>query len=90
MLGFNHVEFEKNNAVVLNTNKMLKTHGNHNKKTITCLQGKIWVTQEGDLQDHVLSAGDKMITSKNGVVLIQALDNASIQVETSEPKPLLH
>ena len=75
---------------MLNANKILKTNGNRNRKTITCLQGQVWVTQEGDLADHVLSAGDEMITRKDGVVLIQALGNASIKVGPSHRKPLLH
>lgn len=90
MTGLNHAELEKNTAVMLNANKILKTQGKSDRKTITCLQGKIWVTQEGDLADHVLSAGDEMITRKGGVVLIQALGNASIKVEPSRRKPLLH
>jgi len=90
MSELNHVELEKNTALMLNANKILKTHVRHNRKTITCLQGKVWVTQEGDLTDHVLSAGDEMITRKDGMVLIQALGNAAIKVEPSYKKPLLH
>jgi quercetin dioxygenase-like cupin family protein len=90
MSELNYAEMKKNTAVTMNANKILKTHINRNRKTITCLQGKIWVTQEGDLADHVLSAGDEMVTRKDGVVLIQAMGNAAIKIEPSYKKPLLH
>jgi hypothetical protein len=89
MFRLNHTEQEKIAPMVLNANKILKTYGDHHRKVITCLQGKVWVTQEGDLEDHVLSPGDEMTTYKDGVVLIQALGNASVKVEPPA-KPLLH
>ncbi len=40
---------------------------------ISCLDGCLWVTQEGDTDDHLLRKGEEFITDRKGKVLIQSV-----------------
>jgi hypothetical protein len=42
-------------------------------RTIRCLSGAAWVTQEGDGQDHVLDPGEELHIDHSGIVVIQGL-----------------
>jgi len=39
---------------------------------IRCLSGTLWVTQEGDTRDLLLSAGEVFVIETTGVVVVQA------------------
>jgi hypothetical protein len=52
-------------------------------RVIICLQGRVWITQERDLQDYVLAAGEFFVVTQPGAVLVQALQAARIQVTPS-------
>ena len=41
-------------------------------------QGTLWVTQEGDPQDYVLSKGESFIANHHGSVVVEALTDASL------------
>lgn len=40
---------------------------------LTCGEGQLWLTREGDARDHVLSAGDSVSLVSAGHVVVQAL-----------------
>jgi hypothetical protein len=42
-------------------------------------QGTLWVTQEGDPQDYVLSKGESFILNRRGSVVVEALTDASLR-----------
>ncbi|HXE72929.1 MAG TPA: DUF2917 domain-containing protein [Candidatus Nitrosotenuis sp.] len=50
------------------------------KVQITCRQGLTWVTQEGDAQDYLLRPGLSFSTAHPGQVVVQALEEARIDV----------
>jgi hypothetical protein len=52
--------------------------GKQRQQTLLCLQGSIWVTQEGDLRDYVLEEGDAFLISLPGLVLVRALKPARV------------
>ena len=47
--------------------------GKRRQQTLFCLQGSMWVTQEGDIRDYVLEAGDAFLVMLPGLVLVRAL-----------------
>ncbi|MEZ0396760.1 MAG: DUF2917 domain-containing protein [Anaerolineales bacterium] len=44
---------------------------------IRCLEGVLWITQEGDLRDYILKPGETFVTDRKGKVVLQALKHAS-------------
>jgi hypothetical protein len=57
--------------------------GRRRRDVIRCLQGRLWVTQEGDWRDHLLRAGEVFLAAKAGRILISALDDARVQVAST-------
>jgi hypothetical protein len=53
---------------------------------IAVFQGQVWLTQDGDLRDVFLGAGDSFSFHGAGVTLVQALRDARLLV--SEPEAL--
>jgi hypothetical protein len=48
--------------------------------TLFCDTGVLWVTQAGDRQDYVLMPGQKMIVTKRGKVLVEAMRDADFYI----------
>ncbi|WP_224244958.1 EamA family transporter [Hyalangium gracile] len=40
---------------------------------LTCHEGQVWLTREGDAVDHILSVGDSLRLEQPGLVVVQAL-----------------
>jgi hypothetical protein len=52
--------------------------GKRQRQTLYCMQGCIWVTQEGDIRDYLLEAGDAFQVTLTGLVLVRALRDSHI------------
>jgi hypothetical protein len=50
---------------------------------VICLEGEIWITQEHDLKDYVLCPGDEFFITLPGIVVMQALQDARVEVMSS-------
>ena len=48
------------------------------QQTLFCLQGRVWVTQEGDIRDYVLEEGEAFLVTLPGLVLVRALTPARL------------
>jgi len=48
--------------------------------TLFCDTGVLWVTQAGDQRDYVLQPGEKMVVTRRGKVLIEAMRDADLLV----------
>jgi len=46
---------------------------------IRCCSGSLWVTQEGDSRDHLLSGGEEFLIETPGAVVVQAFTPALVQ-----------
>ncbi len=55
--------------------------------TLTCQDGWIWVTCEGDAKDHVLTAGRCVRLDRPGLVVVQALRSARFTLGRELPCP---
>jgi quercetin dioxygenase-like cupin family protein len=51
---------------------------------ITCLAGRLWITQEGDRRDFVLAPGESFRVRRGGVTLVGAVEPSLLQV--TEPR----
>jgi hypothetical protein len=47
---------------------------------IECSEGTLWVTQEGDHQDHVLEAGQRFVVARRGSVVVEALSDSRLRI----------
>jgi hypothetical protein len=57
--------------------------GDYRWRAIICHRGVIWITQERDLHDYVLTAGEMFLVTLPGSVMVQALEDASVLVTPS-------
>jgi hypothetical protein len=48
--------------------------------TLRVTRGTLWITQEGDPQDVVLRAGDSWLVERNGLVVVEAQNDANFLV----------
>jgi len=45
---------------------------------VVVFAGKLWITQQGDLRDHFVSAGESFTFDQPGLALIEALEPARL------------
>ncbi len=69
--------------VHLDGRAVYRLDGDHRWHMIVCREGLVWITQERDVRDYVLSAGEIFIVTRRGRVLVQALPEARIEVTPS-------
>lgn len=50
---------------------------------IECFDGCVWVTQDGDLRDVLLEAGQTCLVDQPARVLIHALESSSVCIQPS-------
>jgi Protein of unknown function (DUF2917) len=70
--------------ITLNKSKVWSIEGDRRGEVINCLSGVIWITQEGDLNDYILEAGDSFWVTKRGTVIVQALQDAQFKYSLNE------
>jgi Protein of unknown function (DUF2917) len=54
------------------------------ERGIAVYAGLVWVTQEGDRHDHFLGAGDSLVLTGGGRVVVQAIGAARLLVFDTE------
>lgn len=55
---------------------------------LTCCEGLLWLTREGDVRDTVLNPGDSVRLDGPGLVVVQALRPARFGAREGAPEPL--
>lgn len=51
---------------------------------VSCRGGVLWITQDGDRDDVVLSAGQSLRVQRNGLTLIYACKDAALQIDAAK------
>ena len=69
--------------VELDASEFWQMNGDSRWRAIFCRRGEVWITQERDFQDYVLKAGEVFIITQRGSVVVEALEDAAIQVTSS-------
>jgi hypothetical protein len=54
-----------------------RIRGVHPGDELLVTRGVIWVTQKGDLEDHLIRKGEKYTVQRKGDVVVQALSDAA-------------
>ena len=72
---FNHLEFRLGHNESFALRRAARV-------AITALKGSVWITQDGDINDHVLGAGQTFRVSGDGPVVVAALTRASVSVDS--------
>lgn len=54
---------------------------------VLCLDGSVWVTQDGDPRDLVLDAGESFTLDRRGTALVYALADSSVEVHAAPSAP---
>jgi hypothetical protein len=52
-----------------------------NGDRVECLDGSVWITQDGDPRDIVLDAGESFVLDRAGTALVYALADARVAVQ---------
>jgi hypothetical protein len=58
----------------------VRSHIGKHGRGIAVFEGRVWVTQDNDLRDFVLDAGESLAFDRRGRVVVQALSDASVLV----------
>ncbi|MFO7741516.1 MAG: DUF2917 domain-containing protein [Anaerolineae bacterium] len=57
--------------------------GDNRWRVVICRVGIVWITQERDWHDYVLTPGDVFVVTQRGQVLIEALEDARLEITPS-------
>ena len=66
--------------VQLSTGDLWRMRGHSRWRVVVCLRGVVWVTQEHDPRDYVLTEGEMFLVTQPGTVLVGAVEDARVQV----------
>ena len=72
----------------LKKGSVLRVAGSRSGQSISCLNGTIWLTQQGDDRDRFLDCCENYHSHLPNVVLIQALDDARVKICPERKKRL--
>lgn len=74
------MRIELKNALFSIVEESKVSFSNANNVQLKCLEGKVWLTVDGMTYDYVLTAGEQLVVKGNGLVLLQGLPFATIQL----------
>ena len=80
---------DKNIVQSMKKDEILRVKISRDGQIIACESGILWITQEGDWVDRLLTSGKKFRTRIPGFVLVQALTNARIRISPQEKVELI-
>lgn len=69
----------KSEGFCLKQKQLLKVH-HGSGHAIVCHSGSLWVTQQRDARDIVLAAGESFALDRDGLTLVQALEQSAISI----------
>lgn len=64
-------------VTTLQPGQPVRLHGSCGRR-LSCVQGAIWITQDGDLRDTLLSPGADFVFQRDGDVVLQALGEPAL------------
>ena len=75
-------EFKINNLLLpdercLSAHEIERLAGIRAGDKVICTHGILWVTQEGDPQDHLLRQGQRFVAERPGVIVVEAMSEGA-------------
>lgn len=70
--------------VTLAKHKLWSIEGDRRGDVIGCVNGSLWITQQGDLKDYVVESGKSFWVTRPGTVVVQALEDAQFKYSLNE------
>lgn len=67
--------------LVLQPHDLLSLNTRQQPVAVTCKNGVVWITCEGELRDQVLRAGRRYAPKTKGSIVIEAIDESCIDIE---------
>jgi len=67
--------------LLLQSSQMVNLDNRKQPLAVSCKNGVVWVTCEGEWRDQVLEAGKRYIPNTKGSIVIQAIGEACIDIE---------
>lgn len=71
---------------VLGKGRVRHVHGEAGRR-VECLSGSLWITQDGDLRDVVLAAGEAFDFDRHGDALLSAFADSRYLLLDAEDAP---
>lgn len=65
-------------GIILRPNRLLRLRDGRDV-VVGVDSGTVWLTQDGDMRDIILHAGESFRVDRDGTVLLQALDDAAVR-----------
>ena len=65
---------------ILKKGSVLRVKGNRSGQSIRCLNGTIWLTQQGDDADKVINTGETYLSNLRSFILVEALNDSLINI----------
>jgi hypothetical protein len=78
------VKVNFNTDITLDKYRVWNIDGDRRGDMIRCLNGTLWITQEGDMRDYILESGQDFWVTKAGTVILQALENSKFTFSLNE------
>jgi len=69
--------------LVLKKHQLLSLRGVKPRVAVNCNHGVLWITNSNDPYDHIIGAGRRFTPKRKGNVLIEAMRDASVDIEES-------
>ena len=74
----------------LEVGALWQARGDQRWRVIICRRGVVWITQKRDAIDYVLQEGEIFIVTLPGLVLLQAMEPASVTIVTPSIRDRLY
>jgi len=70
--------------LTMDENSVFNIDGDRRGTIISCTKGTVYITQQNDFNDHILSVGENFVVSKKGRVITWALSSAAIEIVSAD------
>lgn len=67
--------------LILQPHELLSLNNRGQPVTVSCKNGTVWITCEGESGDHILDTGRRFIPKAKGSIVIEAIGAACVNIE---------